>query len=125
MTQGDRPQAVDTTDVGDYWTGIEDEIVSCLRDHGPMPPDELGDYLRISRGAAVSLIAMLARDGKVRIGLVELASEPARVEVLRKDVAMKRKAKPSSIAAERCALPGSPDLPPPRPSLKLSSTGLW
>jgi hypothetical protein len=66
------------TDVEDYWTGMENEIVSCLWDNGPMPPGELGDHLRICRGAAVSLIAMLAQDGKVRIGLVELASQPTR-----------------------------------------------
>jgi hypothetical protein len=78
MTPDDRPKAVESGNVGDYWTGIEDEIVSCLRDNGPMPPGELGDYLHISGGAAISLIAMLARDGKVRIGLVELPGEPTR-----------------------------------------------
>lgn len=76
MTQGDPRCAVDPTDLEDYWTGIEDEIVSCLRDNGPMPPSELGEHLHISRDAATSLIAMLARDGKVRIGLVELAGDP-------------------------------------------------
>jgi hypothetical protein len=59
-----------------YWTAFEDEALSCLRDNGPMPPAELGRRLRISSAAATSLVAMLARDGKVQISLVDVAGEP-------------------------------------------------
>jgi hypothetical protein len=74
---GDRSSVVASPHVEDHWTGIEDEIVSCLRDNGPMPPAQLGDHLRMSEDAATSLIALLARSGKVRICLVELAGEPS------------------------------------------------
>ncbi len=61
------------------WSVIENEILSCLRGTGAMTPDELGRRLGFSEGAAVSFLSVLAREGKVRIRLVEV-SDPGRSE---------------------------------------------
>jgi DNA-binding Lrp family transcriptional regulator len=55
-----------------WWTDIDDAAIECLRGEGPMAPDELGRRLGISEGGAASLVSALAREGKVRICLVEL-----------------------------------------------------
>ena len=55
-----------------FWTAVDTDVLACLRDEGPMTPADLGRRLGMSAGAAASLAAMLAADGKVRICLVEL-----------------------------------------------------
>lgn len=56
----------------DWWAAIDGEILSCLQRHGPMTPADLSQSVGISEGEAVALLAMLAREGKVRICQVEL-----------------------------------------------------
>ncbi len=56
----------------DWWTDIDDAVMECLRGEGPMAPDELGRRLAMSEAGAASLVSALAREGKVRICLVEL-----------------------------------------------------
>ena len=60
-----------------FWSTIESELLTCLRDKSPMAPAELGQRLGMSAAAAASIAAMLAAEGKVRICLVALDA-PAR-----------------------------------------------
>jgi biotin operon repressor len=53
------------------WHEIDDEVLARLADRGPMSPDELGKELDLSERAAVSLICLLAQEGRVTIRLVE------------------------------------------------------
>ena len=57
----------------DRWWDVDDELLRCLTEHGPMTPDELGKRLGMSETAAVSVVAHLAREGKARICLVATA----------------------------------------------------
>lgn len=53
------------------WQEIDDQALDCLKNRGPMSPDELGKELDLSERAAVSLICLLAQEGRVTIRLVE------------------------------------------------------
>jgi DNA-binding IclR family transcriptional regulator len=59
--------------MNDWWSDLNDDVLDCLATHG-MSAAELGSALGISEDGAVSLIAMLAREGKVRLTRVELSS---------------------------------------------------
>lgn len=61
-------------DLNDWWGVSDRETLGCLAEHGAMALDELAHALRLSEGEATSLVAMLARAGKVRIRQVELAA---------------------------------------------------
>jgi hypothetical protein len=56
------------------WDATDEEIIDCLRMHGPMKLGALCDELRISAGEASALLAMLTCDGRVRIREVELGA---------------------------------------------------
>jgi DNA-binding Lrp family transcriptional regulator len=62
----------------DLWAAIDGEILDCLACHGTMTPAELGGKLGLREGETTALLAMLAREGKIRICQVELngAREP-------------------------------------------------
>ena len=55
----------------DWWSDIDNEILTTLADVGPMEAAEIGRRLGLSEPAAASLISALASQGKVRIRLVE------------------------------------------------------
>ncbi len=57
----------------DWWGETDNAILDCLRHEGAMSPGELGRQLAISEGEATAFLAMLAREGKVRLRLVELS----------------------------------------------------
>lgn len=67
-----------------WWTEIEDEILSWLERDGESTPSELGRHLGLSTGATMSLLAILASDGKVSITRVAVnrasGAAPAPVE---------------------------------------------
>ena len=54
------------TPVEHLWTEIDEAVLRCLAD-GVAGPAEIGEQLGISEAAAVSVLAMLAAEGKVRI----------------------------------------------------------
>jgi len=58
----------------DWWKETDTEILERLRRHGAMSPAELGHHLGISEGEAAAFLAMLVREGKVSIRLVELST---------------------------------------------------
>ena len=55
----------------DWWNDVERDILACLNGSGATPVDEIARRLAMSEEAAASLLALLAREGKVRIRLVE------------------------------------------------------
>lgn len=55
----------------DVWAQIDGEILGCLLAKGPMAPHELAREIGVSEGEATALLATLAREGKIRIRLVE------------------------------------------------------
>ena len=61
------------TDPVDWWK-VDRDILECLATHGAMTPGEICRELGLSEGEATSLLAMLAREGKVRICQVRLAA---------------------------------------------------
>jgi DNA-binding Lrp family transcriptional regulator len=57
--------------MSELWDEIDNELLDCLAARGSMAPAEIGRRLAISEEAVVSLLAMLAREGRVRIRVVE------------------------------------------------------
>jgi len=55
----------------DWWSETEHEIVECLRRDGALSPAELGRRVGVSETEAAMFLCMLAREGKIRIRLVE------------------------------------------------------
>jgi DNA-binding Lrp family transcriptional regulator len=62
----------------DWWSETDSEILGCLARSGPMAPGEIGAQVGLSEGEAITFLTRLAREGKVRIALVELGGEAAR-----------------------------------------------
>jgi DNA-binding CsgD family transcriptional regulator len=54
-----------------FWDEIDNELLACLAARGSMSPAEIGRRLGVSEDAVVSLLTMLAREGRVRIRAVE------------------------------------------------------
>jgi uncharacterized membrane protein YecN with MAPEG domain len=57
--------------VNEWWSDLDDDLLTTLGAGGAMTPAELGLRLGISESAIASLLAMLATEGRVRICLVE------------------------------------------------------
>lgn len=64
--------------MSEFWDGMDADLLDCLAARGSMEPAEIGRRLGLSEDAVVSLVAMLAREGKVRIGRVEPIMRRAR-----------------------------------------------
>jgi DNA-binding Lrp family transcriptional regulator len=62
----------------DWWSVMDEDVCRELRDNGPMSPAEIGQRLGVSEVAVISLVALLAREGKVRICLVAGAEDAGR-----------------------------------------------
>jgi DNA-binding Lrp family transcriptional regulator len=58
-------------DPGNWWA-VDQEILECLAGHGAMTLAEISRRLGLSEGETMSLLAMLAGEGKVRICQVAL-----------------------------------------------------
>lgn len=57
----------------DWWTDMEEDVLRCLEGRGSVQPVEIAGKLGMSEAAATSLLAILAREGKVKISSVEAA----------------------------------------------------
>jgi hypothetical protein len=55
-----------------WWSEVEDEILTCLREHGATSTAVIARRLKMSEAAATSLLAALACEGKLRIETVGL-----------------------------------------------------
>jgi hypothetical protein len=64
-----------------WWSDLDEAVLGCFTQGRPLAPAEIGRKLGISEAGVASLLAMLAREGKVRITLVELcdAAKPERL----------------------------------------------
>ena len=58
----------------ELWREIDDAVLQYLT-AGEATPAEIGKHLGVSEGAAVSIIAMLAAEGRVRIRRVALSDD--------------------------------------------------
>jgi DNA-binding Lrp family transcriptional regulator len=56
------------------WWSVDRDILDCLADHRSMSVADLAGRLDLSEGEATSLLALLAREGKIRICQVMLAA---------------------------------------------------
>src|SRR5206468_2504811 len=59
----------------DWWSETDHAILECLRETGPMSPEDLSHRTGLSVGEITAFLAMLVREGRVRVRMVELAQE--------------------------------------------------
>ena len=59
----------------DWWAELENELLSCVEEIGLATPAEVGRRLGFSETSAASLLAILVREGKVRMCLVQSATQ--------------------------------------------------
>jgi DNA-binding Lrp family transcriptional regulator len=57
----------------DWWGEVDKLFLEHLAANGPMTPAELAKAAGLSEGEATAFLAMLAREGKIRICLVAAA----------------------------------------------------
>jgi hypothetical protein len=57
-----------------WWGELERDVLACLHGGEPTSVETIAHRLALSEAAVTSLLAMLARDGKVRIRFVEPTS---------------------------------------------------
>jgi DNA-binding Lrp family transcriptional regulator len=59
----------------DWWSETDHAILECLLAAGPMSPEDLSRRIGLSPGETSAFVAMLVREGRIRIRLVELTQE--------------------------------------------------
>ncbi len=59
----------------DWWSETDHAIVECLRASGPMSPEDLSHRTGLSLGEITAFLAMLVREGRIRVRVVELTQE--------------------------------------------------
>jgi predicted ArsR family transcriptional regulator len=64
----------DQFDPADWWGATDGEILDCLKERGSVSLDDLCEELGLTEGTATAFVAMLAREGRLRIREVELAA---------------------------------------------------
>ncbi len=60
-----------------WWSDVERELLQCLRGNGAMAPRDVARTVGLSEASTTSLLAMLAREGQIRICLVECVGDGA------------------------------------------------
>lgn len=55
---------------GHWWAELDDQVVRCLATHGAMSPSDVARHVGLPEPATVSLLCMLAQEGRVRLSLV-------------------------------------------------------
>ena len=63
-----------------WWTETDAEILRLLARTSPIAPEDIAREMGISEGEATAFLCMLAREGKVRIRLVEATEVTRRRE---------------------------------------------
>ena len=58
----------------DWWSELEHELLTCVEEIGLATPAEVGRRLGFSETSAASLLAILVREGKIRMCLVQSAA---------------------------------------------------
>ncbi len=54
-----------------WWSELDDAVLGCLTETARASPQEIGRRLGMSEAAVVSVLGMLAQEGRIRIALVE------------------------------------------------------
>jgi DNA-binding transcriptional regulator LsrR (DeoR family) len=67
----------------DWWSETDEAIVGCLRATGPMSREELAGRIGLSAGEIGTFLAMLMREGRVHVRIVELTPEEERRSIRR------------------------------------------
>ena len=57
--------------MNEFWDELDHAVLGCLEGRASVSPDDIARRLRLSEEAVVSLLAMLACEGKVRIRIVD------------------------------------------------------
>lgn len=70
----------------DWWSDTDDAITECLRAAGPMSPEDLARRTGLSVGEISAFLAMLVRENRIRIRIVELTPEEASRVVTRRQM---------------------------------------
>ena len=60
---------------GGWWGELDDKVLGCLGSNGCMTPKDLSREVGLSESAIVSILCLLAQDGKIEIRLVAAATE--------------------------------------------------
>jgi len=55
----------------DWWGDLDNALLDCLAESGGLSAAEAGRRIGVSEDAVASLAAMLAREGRLRIALIE------------------------------------------------------
>ena len=55
-----------------WWNEIDNQVRQCLERNGAMAPADIARQLDLSEGAVMSVLSLLAQEGKLRIARVEL-----------------------------------------------------
>jgi hypothetical protein len=61
------PRSCSDLDPENWWAAVDGQILDCLRAHGAMKVEALCDELHLSEGEASAFLAMLTREGAVKI----------------------------------------------------------
>jgi hypothetical protein len=55
-----------------WWKELDGQVRDCLERHGALAPADLARFLGLSESATISVLSLLAQEGKLRIARVEL-----------------------------------------------------
>lgn len=62
----------------DWWEALDDEVLACLRSGGrAMSPRDVARRLNMSEPAVVSVLCLLAQEGRIAIRLVDCEADAA------------------------------------------------
>jgi len=64
---------VESTEPENWWASLDEEVMGCLTGGEAMEPEEIARRIGLSESAVVSLLALLAAQGRVRICRVAAA----------------------------------------------------
>lgn len=60
-----------------WWRDVDDELLGCLERNGTMSPGDVARHLGMPESATVSLLCLLAQEGRIDIRLVERRPDAA------------------------------------------------
>jgi hypothetical protein len=64
----------------DWWRTLDEDMIRCVARDGVATPTDIALELGMSEAAACSLLAMLVREGRLRIALVAVPAAPSRAK---------------------------------------------
>jgi hypothetical protein len=55
----------------EWWHDLDSQVLACLERHGALSPADVAKHVGVPEPAAVSLLCLLAQEGRITIRLVE------------------------------------------------------